>query len=620
MMRRIIALVLLITLPSAMPARTTSLSAAGTIIDEGFIPAGTQGGAIGRQGVRMMERPDYVETASVLRGGGGKGWKSCSSLADPNCGDGTSVTFGAILQPCSSPADLNCVDEFGVVGVDGVKIPATFSRAFPAESWNKYPADSASGLPIGGPGALWSVPSMAGLSNSLHYVRASVQGRVTSERKVEFTDFAASLTPVTIVSMTCTQKQEWIRSGPNPCTSGDFQTTRDLPGYSGFVEGSGWDQNLDCVMSGNANYVAETAECAVRKPATLDTKYFLTVRLAQSPQGWLHGRLAEADVAISPIEGVSRAVEIAVVGKSVRVPVVFKEVPFGELPTNLREKYRASGGWPSTTGQGGASSWGAQDTDASSPTGRNRLSIPTSYGPDGIAELEAWMPFLADTSTADRVTWSLRSLRLWERTQADKCLTDKTRVTGLVLTNATQYLAGAPTYNKETKSLDYTVAAPHYMSNGEEFKGSYQMIVRSDVARCIYQFGGSAMSASVEVVESSDGDVSSVVTNVSESDGWLKLSATGYTHSTPTIRAKFVEKTVSLKAKRVVRGTVLAKFAGLVVDKSSRINLSVAARSKRICQATKSTIRGLQKGNCSVSVIVISGGKRTKTTVTVRVR
>lgn len=589
------------------------------IVDEGFIPDGTQG-VVGRQGVKMMERPDYVETASVLRGhpnATSGGWKSCSSLTDSNCSSAQRVSFGAILQPCATDNALNCVSGFGVISADGSKIAATLERKFPAEAVNKYPSDAATGLPEGAPGALWTVPPSAGLPVSMHYVRASVVG-VVKDNKAVFEGFAASLTPVSITTMRCEQGVNFLRVGKNECTSGDFQTDRDAPGYSGFVEGSGWDQDLDCEVSGNANYAAQTAECALRKPASLDSKYYLDVRLAQSPQGWLHGRLADADVTIAPITGVKGAVSLSIVGKPVRVPVIYKEVPFGDLPASLQDKYRNNGAWPD--GLGGASNWGLMDTNANDPTGRNRLSIPPPYGASGIEELEAWMGFLNDTSTADRVTWSLRTLRTWERDQANSCIADTSRVTGLVLTNATQYLAGAPAYNKETKSLDYKVGAPHLMSNGDVFKGSYQMIVRSDVAKCIYGFSSSAVKATVEIVESESGQASAAVTNVSEKDGWLRLSASGYTHSAPTIRAVFTEVAAArMKAKKSLSRKSLAKAAKLKVTKKSTISFNVTKASRKICTARAGALRGLKKGSCRVTVAVKTGKKTAKKTILVSV-
>lgn len=615
---RVIAVVCAVLVAGSAPVSMTQAQQQG-IIDRGFIPAGTQG-VIGRQGILMMERPDYMETASVLRGHPrpDSGWKSCSSLSDANCIGAQRIEFGAILQQCATPTSLDCVVAFGVVAADGTKINAAFERKFPAEAANRYSADVASGLPEGGPGALWRVPESAGLEQSLHYVRASVVGSVRNG-KATFTGFAASLTPVSMTTMRCDQGITFLRVGRNECTSMDAQTTRDEPGFSGFIEGSGWDQGLDCAMSGNADYTAQTAECALREPALLETKYFLEVRLSQSPQGWLHGRLANADLSITPIAGVQSGITLSIAGTSVRVPIIYKEVPFSSLPTNLQNAYRAKGSW--ANGSGDASNWGMADTDPKDPNGRNRLSNPPSSGATGIEELEAWMEYLNDTATADRATWSLRTLRNAEREQANQCITDSSRVTGIVLTNATQYLAGAPLYNKATQSLDYKVAAPHLMSNGEVFKGSYELMIRSDVAKCIYGFVTGAVQGTVEVVESEAGQGASVVTNVSERDGWLRLSAAGYTHSAPTLRAVLKEKAAtSVKAKKSLSRTKLVKAAGLKTKKTSKVTLKVVKRSAKVCRVQSNSLRALKRGSCYVTVTVKTGKKTTKNTILVTVR
>jgi hypothetical protein len=267
------------------------------------------------------------------------------------------------------------------------------------------------------------------------------------------------------------------------------------------------------------------------------------------------------------------------------------------------------------------------DTNSNEPDGRNRLSQPPPYGASGIEELEAWMDFLNDTSTADRVTWSLRTLRTWERDRANSCIADTSRVTGLVLTNATQYLAGAPDFNKETQSLDYKVGAPHRMSNGEVFKGSYQMIVRSDVAKCIYGFSSTAVKATVEIVESEAGQASTAVTSFSERDGWLRLAASGYTHSAPTIRTIFTENKAAaaikvaarVKAKKSLSRASLARAAKLKVTKKSTISFTVAKASRKICKAQAGSLRGLKKGSCRITVSVKTGKKTVRKAIVVSV-
>jgi len=79
----------LVLVTSFLGLAPTPMSSAqnGEIVDEGFIPAGVQG-VVGRQGIKLMERPDYEETASVLRGrptASTGGTKSCTSLSDLNC-------------------------------------------------------------------------------------------------------------------------------------------------------------------------------------------------------------------------------------------------------------------------------------------------------------------------------------------------------------------------------------------------------------------------------------------------------------------------------------------------------------------------------------------------------
>ena len=85
--------------------------------------------------------------------------------------------------------------------------------------------------------------------------------------------------------------------------------------------------------------------------------------------------------------------------------------------------------------------------------------------------------------------------------EADQCLQNDKGIEGFVSTNATQYSAGPPKYNKQTATLDYRVAAPHYRSGGEKFFGIYHLIMKSDLARCLYGFSKAPLNASISVVD-----------------------------------------------------------------------------------------------------------------------
>ena len=88
--------------------------------------------------------------------------------------------------------------------------------------------------------------------------------------------------------------------------------------------------------------------------------------------------------------------------------------------------------------------------------------------------------------------------------------------------------------------LNYQVAGLHYQPDGiTKVQGSYDLVMRSEVARCLYGFSRAPLSATISVV--GDGDKSIATTVVSEKNGWLKLAAYGFTFSKKTIRAKITK-------------------------------------------------------------------------------
>jgi hypothetical protein len=105
----------------------------------------------------------------------------------------------------------------------------------------------------------------------------------------------------------------------------------------------------------------------------------------------------------------------------------------------------------------------------------------------------------------------------------------------VVTTNSLAYSAGPPSFNKAEGSLDYQVVSPHFTASGEEAIGSYDLVLRSDVARCIYGFTRAPIQATISIINP-DGDNKVATTLVREKNGWLTLSAKGFTYSSPKIR------------------------------------------------------------------------------------
>jgi hypothetical protein len=116
-------------------------------------------------------------------------------------------------------------------------------------------------------------------------------------------------------------------------------------------------------------------------------------------------------------------------------------------------------------------------------------------------------------------------------------------LTGLVTTNATQYSAGPPVFDKAEGTLVYKVAAPHYTSNGDVFKGRYDLTMRSDIARCVYGFSKAPIRAELSIV-SADGSPQLATTVLGEKNGWVFLSAANFEFSAPIIKAKLTQEVV----------------------------------------------------------------------------
>jgi hypothetical protein len=140
-------------------------------------------------------------------------------------------------------------------------------------------------------------------------------------------------------------------------------------------------------------------------------------------------------------------------------------------------------------------------------------------------------------TSASPSTWTFNSLPPWELKDANACIRDSTDLVGFVTTNAAVYSAGPPAFNKELESLDYKVIAPHYTASGEVFKGTYDLRIRASVARCIYGFTNAPIQASISII-GEDGSAQVATQTINEVDGWLSLSANGFTYSSPTISVK----------------------------------------------------------------------------------
>jgi hypothetical protein len=236
----------------------------------------------------------------------------------------------------------------------------------------------------------------------------------------------------------------------------------------------------------------------------------VTVILGNKLAGWFHGRIYDPIIEISD-SGAGQ--KITFEAFPVLVPSLYETVATSDLTPEFRTFL---------------------SSDRKFSFGSNRF-IPGNSGSEAIEMAGYWIPIVKDKATSSRTSWTVRNLDGNEDWSVSQCSSTDGKLAGIVTTNSLVYSAGPPKYNKAEGSLDYKVLSPHFTASGEEAIGSYDLALRSDVARCIYGFTRAPIQASISIINP-DGENKVATTLIREKNGWLTLSAKGFTYSSPTIR------------------------------------------------------------------------------------
>jgi hypothetical protein len=126
------------------------------------------------------------------------------------------------------------------------------------------------------------------------------------------------------------------------------------------------------------------------------------------------------------------------------------------------------------------------------------------------------------------------------------------------------YDGSPPVFTDE--QLVYHVAGLHFKPDGvTPIQGSYDLVMRSDVARCLYGFTSAPVQVSVSVI-GENGESKVATTSVTEKDGWLKMGAYGFTFSNPQISVKMTQPKIlasRLKSITCVKGKLVKKVVAL---------------------------------------------------------
>lgn len=254
----------------------------------------------------------------------------------------------------------------------------------------------------------------------------------------------------------------------------------------------------------------ESGRCGRIQDFADDTRVSLTLRLANSVGGWFKGRVVDPTIAVTPGGAGptgSAWQKISMTGQPAHVPMFYARGPKSQATQDMIDfmgKYWIGG-----------------------------VNNGRSDGAGAFKILELFKSFTQDSAAGVASIWSMGSIP----SGSNPCLSDTSKVLGVVSTNAMVYAPDAPQFSNG--QLQYKVGGTHFLPDRQTLsEGTYDLIIDSKAARCLYGFTSAPISATVSVI-SSDGQTKVATTSFTESGNWIKLSARGFTFSDPTVSVKF---------------------------------------------------------------------------------
>lgn len=434
----------------------------------------------------------------------------CRTLEDGVCiKPGLILHVRALFDQCSSDADRDCIVSFGATKSDGTKLKGELKEVFASQS--AFAGDPKQGIPDGAGASIWTLKD--GNTSQDYALVAGIELRVNGAAESRAAGNDSRISRVKMIS--ALQPVELVNS----------------PRYREVTQ-----QVVDGINTGNASSIGEcfvvaNGRCALNQAFDTSINFELTVRMSKGVPGWMVGRIQDFKLGSKTLPD-EDGFEMTISGNPSKVGAVIAWSKWKDTTSEVRSLYaQGVDGYQWRPGKQVSEELLMQDGES-----RTILTLINEAGERSIKHFNAWLPLISDKATAMRTRWNLQSVE--DRSgQYNQCSAGKGLV-GVINSNASVYSDGPPTFNKATGTLEYKVAAPHYTSDGTtKHIGSYDLTMRSDVARCLYGFSDAPITATVAI--ESDGGTNIISTeSVSEKDGLIKLRASGFTFSSPTIKVR----------------------------------------------------------------------------------
>jgi hypothetical protein len=499
-------------------------------------------------GVIFDDRADYFYIGALTGAVDDSGWKSivCSSLTDAKCAKAAYFSFKAMLKPCVDASDTNCVLSLSAVKADGSKVEGKFSRYVTTDTKTYWDGSSAAGVPDSRAESLWNFDGITHSAGSDFLLSSILDGTYKAGQAPRFNRLQSVIQPVSEVKDSAVER---VRAMD---TSLSFLTQRDVENQSGWTGGQKGALAKNCAAS-------DDGICFKREPFPADLSFSVTIKLGQNIGGWIHGRMKAPEITIDK-SGANYLVKV--LGEPISVPVAAYWGNKADLSSEIISSYATRA--PTSFGVGSGTSL--------------RYQTNGQFNQEQIKLFSLWVPLIKDKASANPKMWMFGSLSpdslataVQGLASAKECVTKASGLAGLVTTNATIYDGSIPAFDSAEGALNYKVAAPHLAADGSEFSGTYDLIMSSSVARCIYNFTSAPISASVSIT-TSDGGVQKVATTVlNERNGWLHLGAYGFGFSEPTLKVKLTQAAPTQVAKPAQKKVTITCVKGKTTKKVTAI-------------------------------------------------
>ena len=255
-----------------------------------------------------------------------------------------------------------------------------------------------------------------------------------------------------------------------------------------------------------------------------ETKFSLSVKLANLPVGWFPGRITDSSVRI--FTSADLRTELIFTGKSQAIPAINRNY-FYNNPAERTEWTEIARNVPNW-------SW-----DILSKEG-NRYSMGAGGASDSMAMFEEIVSRVPSFNNADSLKniWRIESKPYIGDSLNSTCF--KSAFIGTVSSNSMTYENSIPTWDPTTGSLVYSMASPH-TALGKEFVGRYDLLISEQVGKCLWSLKSLTPSAEISVT-GANGEKKVITASSQVIDGFYKFTATGFTFSSNKVSVKLVSE------------------------------------------------------------------------------